>query len=289
MIQVKKYPKNPILVPLLNRKENSAYNPGAVVHQNKVFLFYRSEKGLPEKATSEIWLAKSNDGFNFRRIKENPVIKREKVYEKMGCEDPRVVKINNEFFLTYTAYQGRDKKGDYKIRLMGAFSKDGKNWKKFPIFFGEKSGILVPNYKWEGNFVMYFGGQKIGLAISKNLKKWKIVTKDLFLPRSGNFFDNHLVEGGPPALVRNDGLWLFYNARNKLGQFSVGLAIFDKRNPAKLLKRFPKPILKPEFYWERYGKIDDTVFATGLINFKGKWLLYYGGADKAIGVAEIFF
>lgn len=28
-----------------------------------------------------------------------------------------------------------------------------------------------------------------------------------------------------------------------------------------------------------------VIFATGLVYFKKKWLLYYGGADKSTGVA----
>ena len=65
--------------------------------------------------------------------------------------------------------------------------------------------------------------------------------------------------------------------------------MFDTENPAKLLYRSEKPILEPAEYWEMYGKVNAVIFTNALVNFKGKWLLYYGGADKSIGVAELQF
>ena len=33
------------------------------------------------------------------------------------------------------------------------------------------------------------------------------------------------------------------------------------------------------------GMIGNTTVANGLVPFRGKWMLYYGGADRVIGVA----
>ena len=46
-----------------------------------------------------------------------------------------------------------------------------------------------------------------------------------------------------------------------------------------------KPFLYPEKEWEVYGYISSTTVANGLAFYKGKWLLYYGGADRVIGLA----
>jgi len=290
MLTCQKYKKNPIIVPLLEEKESSVYNPAAIVKDNKVFLLCRSEKGLGEKIISEINLYISNDSFNFKKFPKNPVIKPERTYEKMGCEDPRIIKIENQYFLTYTAYEGKDKKGDYKIKLMGAFSKDLTRWKKTnPLIQNDKSGAIVQNYKYKGNYVMYVGGKEIKLAFSKDLKNWNINAKPILTSRKGNTFDNHLVENGPPPILTKKGILLIYNGKNTEGKFSIGWVIFDKNNPSKVLKRSEKPILEPTEYWEKYGKVNNVVFATGLVFFKGKWLLYYGGADKSVGVAKINF
>jgi len=71
--------------------------------------------------------------------------------------------------------------------------------------------------------------------------------------------------------------------------YQPGFAIFDKEDPTKLLYRSDEPILQPTEYWEMYGKVNAVIFTNALVNFKGKWLLYYGGADKSIGVAKLKF
>jgi len=289
MISAKKYYNNPVIFPIINQKglrETATYNPASILKDRKVFLLYRSEEGYGNNAISRINLASSRDGFNFKCYSRNPIIDIESEEEKMGCEDPRIIKIENKYFLTYTAYSGKDKSGDYKIKLCGAVSKDLINWRKIgSLIPKDKSGAIVQNYKFEGKYVMYFGGKIIRVAFSKDLKRWRVFPRPVISARKGNFFDNHLVEGGAPPIVTKGGILVFYNGKNDKGKFSTGLAIFDKNNPIRLLKRYKKPILEPTEYWEKFGKINNVVFATGLVYFKNKWLLYYGGADKSIGVA----
>lgn len=291
---IKKYSQNPILTPILKEssfERDCVYNPAAAIKDGKVCLLYRAE-ARHNNYISRIGLALSKDGFKFKRYSKNPVIKEDKKLkrEKRGCEDPRVVKVDQGYFLTYTAYQGGK-----KIYLCGAISKDLIHWKKIgTLFSGEKAGALVQNYKYNGKYVMYFGeGESLKVALSKDLKKWKVINNSVLKVRK-NCFDSFLVEGGPPPIVTKNGILVIYNSakeiRNYEGDkywlsYSPGLAIFDKNNPAKLLYRSNNPILEPTEYWEMYGKVNYVIFATGLVYFKKKWLLYYGGADKSIGVA----
>jgi len=291
MIVVKKYAKNPVIVPELKKNkiiEESAYNPGVVVKNKQVFLFYRSEK-YGRNPISKINLCTSSDGFNFKKYK-TPVIEPDRPEEKSGCEDPRILKIENKYFLTYTSYEGRDKKGNFKINLSGAISENLLSFKKIGTLIPkDKSGAIVKNYKYKNKYVMYFGGEEIKIAFSKDLKNWETAKRPVLSARKGNFFDNYLIEGGPPPIVTKKGIFLIYNAKNHSAKFAVGVAIFDKKNPSKLIKRYEKPIMEPTEYWEKFGRINNVVFVTSLIYFRKKWLLYYGGADKAIGVAEIKF
>jgi predicted GH43/DUF377 family glycosyl hydrolase len=41
----------------------------------------------------------------------------------------------------------------------------------------------------------------------------------------------------------------------------------------------------PEKDYETQGQVNQVCFVEGLIQFKGKWLLYYGTADSKIAVA----
>ncbi len=184
--------------------------------------------------------------------------------------------------------------------LCGAISKDLIHWRKIGTLVPgrEKAGVIVQDYKYKGKYVMYFGeGKSLKIALSKDLKNWKVINDSVLNIRQ-NCFDSYLVEGGPPPIVIKNKILLIYNSAQKIKNYegeidwlsySPGLAIFDKNDPTKLLYRSDYPILNPTEYWEMYGKVNYVIFASGLVYFRGRWLLYYGGADKSIGIAEIKF
>lgn len=51
------------------------------------------------------------------------------------------------------------------------------------------------------------------------------------------------------------------------------------------LARLETPFLVPSTPEEERGQVDLVVFAEGLVQFRGKWFLYYGQADQTLGVA----
>lgn len=53
------------------------------------------------------------------------------------------------------------------------------------------------------------------------------------------------------------------------------------------LARLETPFLVPSTPEEERGQVDLVVFAEGLVQFKGKWFLYYGQADQTLGVADV--
>ena len=53
----------------------------------------------------------------------------------------------------------------------------------------------------------------------------------------------------------------------------MGWALFDKNDPAKIIKRCKEPIVT---------LIDGHIFGEGLVRFKGEWKLYYGVRDQWI-------
>jgi predicted GH43/DUF377 family glycosyl hydrolase len=63
--------------------------------------------------------------------------------------------------------------------------------------------------------------------------------------------------------------------------------LFDKTDPTKLLARSDQPLLQPELPWEKTGQVPNVVFVEGLVQQAERWLLYYGGADKYVGVATM--
>jgi predicted GH43/DUF377 family glycosyl hydrolase len=276
--KLKKFRGNPVLIPSRKNKWESAavYNGTAVRKLGKVYLFYRAEQHYYNDYVSKIGLAISRDGFRFKRLKK-PIIVPERIYEKRGCEDPRICQINEKYYMTYVAFSGR------RTNIALAESEDLINWrKKGTLIRYSKSGALVSG-KIDGKYILYFGDTNIYMAFSKNLKKWEISNEPVLTPRP-NKFDSRLVEVGPCPIVTPKGIFMVYNSSNGR-EYNVGYAMFSKNNPKKCIARTDKPQLSATHPWENFGKVNYVVFAEGLVEKNGEYLEYYGGADKSIGVA----
>jgi len=110
------------------------------------------------------------------------------------------------------------------------------------------------------------------------------------------YFDSDLTECGPPAILTDKGIILFYNGKNKAGEggdpnytpntYCAGQALFDLYDPTKYITRLDKPFFQPEANFEKSGQYPaGTVFIEGLTYHEGKWFLYYGCADSFVAVA----
>ena len=131
MITVKKH--GVLLQKTTNNFENEAVlNPAAIRDELYVHLFYRA---VSNGNYSSIGYCKIQGVSTVVDRFEAPIIFPEYEYEKHGVEDPRIVKIDNLFYLTYTAYDG--------VNALGALavSTDMLHW--------EKKGIIVPQLTYE--------------------------------------------------------------------------------------------------------------------------------------------
>ncbi|MDB0040772.1 glycoside hydrolase family 130 protein, partial [Algibacter sp.] len=284
--------------------------------------------------TSRIGMAISEDGLNFKKMEEPilfPDNDDMKVYEWNykkseaeqtnsedcyfcyfdGVEDPRVVQSNTgEYFMTYTAYDGKT------ARLSLASSKDLKTWTKHGLVIKDekyknlwsKAGAIVSKLdghkmvatKINGKYWMYFGDTNLFMATSTDLIHWEIAineesTKPISVlhPRMG-YFDSRLVEPGPYAILKEEGILLIYNGSNASNfndpllpkyTYAAGQALFDKTQPYKLIDRTESYFIHPDKDYEKIGEVNEVCFVEGLVFFKNKWFLYYGTADSKIAVA----
>lgn len=316
---------NPILNPSsdqvffcpLNKKEirweeKNVLNPSAVVKDGKVYMIYRAQDSL---MTSRLGLAVSNDGFHFTK-EPAPVLYPDsddmQQYEwKGGVEDPRIVEgEDGTYILTYTSYDGKT------ARLCLASSKDLKSWTKHGLVLNDekyrdtwsKSGAIVSRLadgkivatKIKGKYWMYFGDTDLFIATSDDLIHWSVIENDeskkmvsVLHPRPG-YFDSRLVEPGPYALLREQGILLIYNSSNAPNNndpdlpsftYSASQALFDKENPYKLIDRMDTYFIYPDKPYEKTGEVNNVCFVEGMVFFRNQWLLYYGTADSKIAVA----
>ena len=282
----------PILSPGPNHfDESGAFNPASIKHNHKIVLLYRAQD---KKGVSTIGYADSKDGIHFIKATA-PVFTPKTSYETGGgIEDPRLVKIGDQFYLTYTGYNKQD------AQLCLARSTDLKHWQRLgiilPAYKGTwnkqwtKSGAILTK-KIKGKYWMYYlgtrnGCDEMGLANSTDLIHWQDATPEPILPKRDKQFDARVVEPGPPPIITKQGILLIYNGADKNLIYRTGYAIFDVNDPRKLLLRSKQPIFVPLASWEKKGQVPSVVFIEGLVKTKNNLLLYYGGADKYIGVVN---
>jgi predicted GH43/DUF377 family glycosyl hydrolase len=276
------------------------FNPAVVNQDGKFVMLYRAQD---RRGASTLGYATSRDGVHFIR-RRRPVLKPQAPYEKGGgCEDPRLVQFGKTWFLTYTGYNNVDGKGPNgkDAQLCLATSPDLVHWTRqgviMPAYRGKwnvgwtKSGSIVPR-KIGGTYWMYYmgdardHGSQMGVAFSSDLLHWQdALNKPVIRSRPG-FFDSQVTEPGPPPVILPAGIFLIYNGADDRHVYSTGWALFDSQNPTRLLARSKTAIFHPQMSWERIGQTPDVVFVEGLGRQGKQWLLYYGAADKYIGVAE---
>jgi predicted GH43/DUF377 family glycosyl hydrolase len=280
-----RYESNPIITPRGNTWESKdVFNPAAWSDGETIYMLYRAEDSTGIgiwNGTSRIGLATSTDGVNFVR-ETDPVLEPTEEWELPGgAEDPRVVQIDDTFYLTYTAYDGET------ARLALASSADLRNWTKHGLMFPErgwtKAGAIVPN-KINDRYWMYFGDTSIWIAWSEDLINWTVVEEPVMYPREG-MFDSGLIEPGPTPLITEHGILLLYNSADNDLVYRTGQALFDHNDPARLLKRSDHWFMEPIDEMEVGGQIPNVVFIEGYGELNGKGYLYYGMGDSGIGVA----
>lgn len=126
MIQVNK--QGILLKKTTHGYENQGVSdPAVIADGDKIHLFYRA---VSKGNYSSIGYCSLKGPFMVEERFDIPVIFPQEDFESQGVEDPRLVKIDDLFYLTYTAYDG--------VNAFGALavSKDLKHF--------DKLGIIVP-------------------------------------------------------------------------------------------------------------------------------------------------
>ncbi|MES2779958.1 MAG: pesticidal protein Cry7Aa [Bacteroidota bacterium] len=117
---------------LLEFENEGVLNPAAIREGDNVHLFYRA---VSQGNFSSIGYCLLSGPLTVTERLTRPVLIPEFAYELHGVEDPRLVKIEDLYYLTYTAYDG--------INALGALaiSSDLVHW--------DKQGIIVPQVTYD--------------------------------------------------------------------------------------------------------------------------------------------
>lgn len=286
---------NPVLRPGRHAWESTnVYNPAAIGVDGRIALIYRAHA---EDIVSSLGLAWSDDGVTIEP-EPDPVLVPEGAIESRGCEDPRVVRIDGTYYLTYTAWDG------HTARLCLATSPDLRTWTRHgPMVPGvntfagihptpgpewSKGGVILPQ-PVDGRYLMWFGEGNIHLATSTDLLHWDPVDEPVLRPEPGTFMGD-LVETGPqPVMTRTGHVLLMHNSAIELPEggvrYACGQVLIDPARPTEVVAKLTRPWLEPTTDEDRHGLVDNVTFVEGLVFHRGTWFAYYGQSDTTIGVA----
>lgn len=217
---------------------------GVALKGKAIYLYYQDDSSNRKT----FFVTGSKDGFNFNLQAKTGVIKVNLgVKESISAtSDFRLSKIKGGFLLLYI------KDGT----LQCARSKDLEQWKKITKrSIGDEPGMVVPNYTYEKKYVMYLGiNGAIHLATSENLVSWDVEEEPLLKSRKGMFDNKEIMVANVTYDKKKITVWYYarQGRKNRSGH-ALGVAVFDKKNPAKLKDRLDKPFWQTPDQWNKKG------------------------------------
>jgi beta-1,2-mannobiose phosphorylase / 1,2-beta-oligomannan phosphorylase len=305
---------NPIIKPIADHfwESRATFNPAAVYDKGKVHIIYRA---IGNDDVSTMGYATSTDGINIDYRHPEPIYVPTQPWETGGkvpyissgryasgggcwggCEDPRVTKIDNKYYMMYVAYDGRSAP---RVAMTSIDEKDfhagiWKGWQT-PVLISRPGEVnknaCVLSEKINGKYVIFhrvFPNILIDYVDSLDQFNGNTFLKGHYKisPRSDAWDSRKLGIGAPP-IKTDDGWLLIYQAvDDKLDrQYKIGAMLLDLDDPTKVICRPKRPILEPIMHYENQGHKAGVVYPCGSVIKDNSLFVYYGGADMVTCVA----
>ena len=235
---------------------------------------------------SYLRIATSENGRDFK-IQNTPAIWPGNKYETFGLEDPRITKIDKEYYITYKSVS------ELGICTSLIKTNDFENFHRMGIIFcPENLDVAIFPEKINGKFYAltrpvprHIGPIAIWLASSTDLKNWE-AHRALITPRPGHY-DSPRV-GASCVPIKTPKGWLeIYHGADFEHRYCVAAALLDLNDPSKVLAYTKEPIMQPMAEYELHGFFGNVVFPCGAIcNEDGIITIYYGASDESTAAAQ---
>ncbi len=290
---VKRYEKNPILTkndvpyPVV-----TVHNAGVVKIEGRYLMVFRSHL---HNGRSILGLAESSDGYLFA-VRSEPFMTpaQEGIfaeYEQYGIEDPRICKIDKDFFITYSAYSR------HGVRVALARTRDFKTVERMALITqaDQRNVVLFPE-KFDGRYVRLdrphteINSWSIWISYSPDLIHWggsKVIVK----PETYHWDEMKIGPGATPFRTDSGWLHIYHGVFHTMdgAVYRLGAILHDLKDPSRILGVADEWILEPEDPWEVTGYVHNVVFTCGAIPEEdGTVKIYWGGADKVMCVGTAY-
>lgn len=312
-VTLDKHHKNPILSPkpYVDWQAGGTFNPAAITDENgRVHVVYRA---VGSDGVSRLGYASSADRLHFDDHEVYPVFTMRydhasttpKRYDPIiypsggsfgGCEDPRMVLIDERIYVTFSAF---DNWGSIRVALISIHKYDffNKRWNwTDPILLSQpgqvhKNWVLFPE-KINGKFAIIHSIVPEVLVeyvdtLNANTKPIESSRPSGPQPGRKGYWDDRIRGAGPPPIKTEKGWLLLYHAMEKgeHHKYKIGAMLLDLNDPRKVIARAKAPIMEPDMWYEDDWK-PGIVYACGATVKEDTLYVYYGGGDKHICVAQ---
>ena len=317
-----RYPSNPILTSHdINKvwtnpkfQVKTVHNAGVIEHNGKTLMLFRSHL---RSGVSILGLAKSRNGFDGWKVEPYPAmipcskkdsfakgVNKKVIIENEagGIEDPRIIKLGNNYLITYNAYHSSIKD---RVRVSLATTKDFKTFTRHGLLLNRnmRNVAIFPekiNDRYFGLFRLNDTGNvgraytqiRIGFTRDWKSNSWKLLKEPIIKTGAGpSALSDKIGPGAPPIKTKYGWISIFHGVRTTMdgNPYVLSVALHDFDDPTKV-KVSNIPILFPSKADCRvndsdYVHVPNVVFTCGAIrNNNGTILIYYGGCDTVMNI-----
>lgn len=304
-------------------------NPGAWYDEKEgtIYLLYRAA-GFDKEHRIYLGLAKSSDGYSFERVSNSPIFGPSVDGFDAGCvEDPRIIKIDDWYYITYATRAFPP--GQYWLDPTRVVAETVPNFPQsapasirenltstglaltqdFKTFIragritnplvDDRDVILFPekiNGKYyflhrpkDGYAEKIYGVSIPTVRIAYSDDMLHLDNSKILLTSKYDWESEGKMGANIPPIKTKDGWFVLYHAVGADKKYRLGALLLDLDDPSKVLHRSPDWLLQPEEDYELEGYYKGVVFPCGAIVKDDTLFVYYGGADKYVGLATCNF
>lgn len=295
-----RYAHNPIIAPRpeFSWEAKATFNPAVVYENNRFHIVYRA---MSVDDTSVFGYASSADGIHIDERLHYPIYEPRGNFEQKlkpgnsGCEDPRITKMGDEYYLFYTAYDGYTPRVAFSSIKVSDFLNKNWNWTSprviTPPNVADKDACLLGKKINDKYIVFHRAYDCICINMEDDLvfnqNGWLVHQSSLIEPRK-TYWDNSKFGIAAPPIETPYGWLLFYHRATIPDRvYKVEAALLKLSDPTIIIAQTDATLLEPEMEYEAKGIVPNVVFPCGAVLINEFVYLYYGGADKVVAVARM--
>lgn len=325
MLNIQRHPNNPIVVPgLFEWRKATVFNPAVIMDDGVVYMIERTAGSLTP-CKNYLGLLKSEDGVNFVHVTEKPIVTPDQLGFPYGSvQDPRIVKIDDTFYLTYalrpcamnyyptgTGLPERsipeypdgwgEEEVHWRTRSGILTSKDLIQWEHLadttPLEINDRNNMLFPE-KINGRYALlrrpeeYIGSSygtenaAIWITYSDDLIHWD--EPKLLMKAGKEAWEQKKIGAAAPPIKTDQGWFGLYHGVDENSVYRVGAYLLDLEDPETILAKTDHFIMEPVEYYEKFGyQVPNVIFPTGTVVKDDLLYIYYGVTDTAIALATV--